>query len=113
MDARLPAGLEVSSLVRRADIEGGSAMVIARGDFDRGALLLLVMHRGRHVASLERQLGPGGAYSWAIVGPSVGASESEVGEWAEKRRRFDPDEWQIELDVPSPERFIAETIAIG
>ena len=113
MDGRLPARLEASSLVRRAEVEGGSGMILARGDPDRGALVLLIAHRGTHVACLERQLGPGGQYCWTQVGPAVNASESDLGEWAQKRRRYDPDLWLIELDVPLPERFIAETTAIG
>ena len=113
MEGRLPAQLEASSLLRRAEGEGGSGMILARGDADRGALVLLIMHRGTHVTCLERQLGPSGDYAWARVGPAVGASESDVSEWAQKRRRFDSDLWLIELDIPSPERFIAETTAIG
>jgi hypothetical protein len=113
MDDRLPARLEASSLVRRAEGEGGNGMIVARGDPDRGALVLLIMHRGAHIACLERQLGPDGRYDWAQVGPAAGASEAEVGEWAQKRRRFDSDSWLIELNVPQPERFIAETTAIG
>ncbi len=113
MDERLPAALEASSLVRRAEVEGGFGTVVKRGDADRGALVLLIAHRGTHVACLERGLGIGGAYSWQSVGPASGAGDKEVSDWAQKRRRFDPDIWLIELDVPLPERFIAETTAIG
>ena len=112
-DARLPARIEASSLVRRAEIEGGSGMILARGDPDRGALILLLASRGIHVACLERQLDAGGAYVWQRTGPEAGASAEEMWIWAEKRRRFDPDSWLIELDIPSTERFIAETTAIG
>ena len=49
MDGRLPARLEASSLVRRAEIDGGFGMVVARGDDDRGALVLLIANRGVHV----------------------------------------------------------------
>ena len=112
-DARLPAKLEASSLMRRAEVAGGFGMVIARGDPDRGAIVLLLAHRGEHVACLERQLGQGGRYEWQSVGPAAGAPAPEVSDWAQKRRRFDPDIWLIELDVPLTERFIAETTAIG
>ena len=113
MEGRLPARLEASSLVRRAEVEGGSGMILARGDPDRGALVLLIAERGIHVACLERGLADGGAYRWQNVGPKAGASEDELRDWAQKRRRFDPDTWLIELDVPLPERFIAETTTIG
>jgi hypothetical protein len=112
-DDRLPAKLEATSLVRRAEIAGGFGMVIARGDPDRGALVLLIAHRGEHVACLERQLGPGGRYTWQRLGPPAGSPPSEVVDWSQKRRRYDPDIWLIELDVPLTERFIAETTAIG
>ena len=113
MDSRLPAGLEASSLLRRAEVEGGFGMIIARGDPDRGALVLLIAQRGAHVACLERGLGANGVYAWQMVGPAAGASAETVRDWSQKRRSFDPDLWFIELDVALPERFIAETTAIG
>ena len=69
MDDRLPAALEASSLVRRAEVEGGFGMIVAKGDADRGALVLLIAHRGVHVACLERSFGAGGIYAWQKVVP--------------------------------------------
>ena len=88
-------------------------MVVARGDPDRGAIILLMTRRGAHFACLERGLGPDGAYAWQRVGPAAGESDDIVGSWSQTRRKNDPDLWLIELDVALPERFIAETIAIG
>ncbi|MDQ3079874.1 MAG: DUF1491 family protein [Pseudomonadota bacterium] len=113
MDNRLPVHLEVSGLLRRAEVEGGFAMVIARGDPDRGALVLLIARRGVHFACLERGPGANGDYEWQTVGPAAGATPESVQTWSQKRRSNDPDLWLIELDVALPERFIAETIAIG
>ena len=113
MAGRLPARLEASSLVRRAEVDGGFGMILARGDADRGALVLLIAHRGTHVACLERGISAGGAYAWQKVCPEAGASESDVHDWSQKRRSYDPDLWLIELDVALPERFIAETTSIG
>ena len=110
---RLPAQLEASALLRRADAEGGFATIVRKGDADRGALLLLVTDRGAHVACLERALGEAGTYGWRRIGPAADAEPGEIVEFTQKRVRFDEDLWLIELDVPLPERFIAETIAIG
>ena len=110
---RLPAHLEASALLRRADAEGGFATIVRKGDADRGALLLLVTDRGAHVACLERTLGEAGAYGWRRVGPAADAQAREIADFTQKRVRFDEDLWLIELDIPLPERFIAETIAIG
>ena len=97
--------------MRRVTADGGFATILARGDAERGALLLIVIERGRHVAVLERMLNAEGEYSWRPSGP-----ESEgpaLGEWLRKRRRNDSDLWLIELDVPDAERFIAETTLKG
>ena len=113
MDSRLPAHLEASSLLRRAEAAGGFATIIAKGDPDRGSLVLLIGSRGVHFACLERGLGAGENYVWQAAGPGAGAGAAELSAWCAKRRSFDADLWLIELDIPLPERFIAETTAIG
>jgi len=110
---RLPAAVEASALVRRAEAGGDFAAIIKKGDPDRGALLLLVSSRGRHVACLERRLGQTGDYIWEAVGPTESAESPEVADFLAKRARFDADFWAIELDVADSERFIAETISAG
>jgi len=112
-DARLPAHLEAASLLRRAEAAGGFGMIIAKGDRERGALILLIAERGTHFAGLERGLAASGAYVWQAVGPKRGTTPTELSEWIKKRRDFDRDSWLIELDIPQPERFIAETTSIG
>jgi hypothetical protein len=76
-------------------------------------LLLLVTSRGRHVACLERILDLSSGYRWEVVGPGDSASSQEVSEFVARRTRFDEDLWAIELDIAAPERFIAETTALG
>ena len=112
-DDRLPASLEASALVRRAEAGGGFATILKKGDPDRGALLLAVTSRGRHVAFLERVLDFELGYRWQGVGPGESADNQEVAGFLAKRTRFDPDSWLIELDIAEPERFIAETTAKG
>lgn len=113
MSDRLPAGLEAASIVRRAENGGDFATLLKRGDPDRGSILLVVTSRGRHVAILERMLSPDGAYRWNRSGPGESAESEEVAAFLQKRARFDPDSWAIELDIVNPERFIAETTAAG
>jgi hypothetical protein len=113
MAERLPAQLEASALVRQAEAEGGFGTILKRGDPDRGALILMVVRRGQHSACLERALTPGGDYRWRQVGPPAGADAAALADWSQKRVRFDEDLWLIELDIPDPERFIAETTSLG
>ena len=110
MSPRLPTHIEVASILRVTSASGDFATVVRKGDPDRGALLLLVASRGRHVACLERALGSGG-YEWRAVGPNESASSEQIADFLAKRARFDDDLWAIELDIADPERFIAETIA--
>ena len=106
-DERLPAAVEAAALVRRAAAGGGFAAILKKGDADRGALLLMVSSRGRHVACLERMLDLTGGYRWRRVGPGESAESQEVAGFLAKRTRFDADLWAIELDIAEAERFIA------
>ena len=99
--------------MRRAAASGGFGTVIRKGDPDRGSLLLLVTSRGRHVGCLERVIDLHAGYRWNAVGPGDSAGSDEVSRFVAARARFDDDLWAIELDIAAPERFIAETTALG
>lgn len=111
--ARLPSAVEASGLIRRVAAGGDFATIIKKGDPDRGALLLVISSRGRHVGCLERTLGLDGTYCWQRVGPAESSSSNEISEFLAKRTRFDADLWAIELDIADAERFIAETTTAG
>lgn len=113
MTQQLPAAVEAAALIRRAAANGDFATIIKKGDPDRGALLLVVSSRGRHVACLERTLTLDGAYRWQSVGPGESAGSDEIRDFLAKRVRFDADSWAIELDIAEAERFIAETTLTG
>ena len=113
MTSRLPAHLEAAGYLRQAEQAGGFGAVLKKGDPDRGALILLIGRRGEHFGCLERTLAGDGSYRWEQVGPVAGAGTETIAEWSQKRARFDSDLWLIELDIPSPERFIAETTSQG
>ncbi|HEY7809790.1 MAG TPA: DUF1491 family protein [Allosphingosinicella sp.] len=107
MTPRLATSVLAGALIRKAEGEGGFAAVLAKGDPTSGAILLLLTERGGPPVLLERLLKPGGSYSWAhpIDDPA------QVPEFVARRRRFDPDLWVLELDIPSVERFTAEMSA--
>ena len=107
-EARLQSSILVGALMRRAQSEGGFAAVLAKGDSNAGAVLVILAERGRKVRILERLLQPDGRYSWQGVGEQALANTEETEKFLARRRKFDPDIWLIELDVPSAERFAAE-----
>jgi hypothetical protein len=113
MTDRLSASVEAASLCRRIESEGGFAAVLHKGDRERGSLLLIIRERGQYVTCLERMLSLDGSYAWTRGGPVSSADEPELTDFIKRRIRFDEDSWLIELDIAQPERFIAETTALG
>jgi hypothetical protein len=110
---RLPAHLEVASILRRVEASGGFGTILRKGDPERGSVLLVISRRGEHFACLERMLSLSGAYEWRSTGPSESAGSADVVNFLAARARFDEDVWAVELDIAEPERFIAETTHLG
>jgi hypothetical protein len=110
--ARLTSQVLVSSLLRRAQAEGGFGAVLAKGDATAGAVMVVLAERGERTALLERLLQPDGSYAWRDSSQTL-ADEDAFRAWLERRRRHDPDLWLIELDVADAERFAAEMNATG
>jgi hypothetical protein len=113
LNDRLPANVEASAIIRRAESQGDFAMLIKRGDPDRGAITLLVCERGEIVAVLERQLDTHFNYSWSNISADRPFNQADWRDFLEKKRNFDPDFWAIELDVADGQRFVAETTSTG
>ena len=114
MSARMNTAVEASALVRKVQSSGDFGTILRKGDPERGTLLLVISNRGRHFGCLQRQLNlSSGNYTWILVGPERSASSIDLSRFLAEQARFDPDLWQIELDVALPERFVAETTASG
>ena len=112
MEARLVSSVLVSALLRRAEAEGGFGTVLARGDATAGAIAVVLAERGENPRFLERVLQIDGRYAWQETKLSM-ESDGELQTLIERRRRFDPDLWILELDIVSVERFAAEMNSIG
>ena len=54
MSERLPAHLEIASLIRMVESKGGHAMVLAKGERDAGTILIVTMFRGEDAKLFER-----------------------------------------------------------
>ena len=108
MEPRLSSSVLVHALLRLAGRDGGFGAVLASGDANAGAITVILAERGERRLILERLVRPDGRYAWQEVGNRAAANEEEYRKFLERRRRFDPDLWLIELDVPSAERFADE-----
>ena len=105
MSGRLPSGVLVSALLRRVNDAGGFGAVMAKGDPQGGAILVIAVDKGDPPRLLERGLGPDGR---TVMIDSTPAEDPD-GYWRRRRAR-DPDLWVIEVDIAAAERFAAETI---
>jgi hypothetical protein len=105
MSGRLPSGVLVSALLRRVNDAGGFGAVMAKGDAQGGAILVIAVNKGVQPRLLERGIGPDGKTALIDSTPA----EDLDGYWRRRRER-DPDLWVIEVDIAAAERFAAETI---
>lgn len=103
MKPRLTSGIKVSALLHRVSANGGFGTVLIRGDNTAGSIAVVIRDRGE-TRLLEPVLAMAGGYEWR----EAAAGESVDG-WMERARRYDPDLWIIELDIPDAARFVAET----
>lgn len=110
---RLATSVLVGALIRRAEAEGGFAAVLARGDETAGSILVILAERGSDPRLFERILQTDGGYGWEASASQPTDGFREVPEIVARRRRFDPDLWVLELDIPSRERFAAEMNAMN
>jgi len=112
MAGRLASSVLVAALLRRAQGEGGNGAVLAKGDPTAGSVTVILAEKGRKACVVERLLRPDGTYAWEQSRQSV-ENEEEFKEFLQRRRKYDPDIWILELDIASAERFAAEMNAVG
>ena len=112
MEPRLASSIIVSALLRRAEADGGFGTVLAKGDATAGTVAVVLTERGANPRLFERLLLPDGRYAWQESSRGVD-DERGLGALLDRRRRFDPDLWIVELDIASPERFAAEMNSFG
>jgi hypothetical protein len=108
MEPRIASSVLAGALIRRAEGEGGFGAVLAKGDSTAGSILVIFLEKGANPRIFERLLKPDGLYSWQESGSHRIGEPREVPDFIARQRRFDPDLWVLELDVPSVERFAAK-----
>ncbi|HEX8379939.1 MAG TPA: DUF1491 family protein [Allosphingosinicella sp.] len=112
MEPRIAASVLASALIRKAEGEGGFGAVLAKGDATAGSILVILLEKGGNPRLFERLLNLGGRYRWQESGSQDIENLVDVPALIARKRRFDPDLWVLELDIPSAERFAAEMNAV-
>ncbi|KQX21540.1 MULTISPECIES: DUF1491 family protein [unclassified Sphingomonas] len=110
IEPRAATGLLVSALIRRIEAEGGSAMVIGKGDAIAGAVLVMLADRGVLNAIVERVWRFDGGHGFEKVGPADPNAPGAAGDYVARRRRSDPDLWVVEIDHREAERIAGEVL---
>lgn len=108
MTGRLPSGVLVSAMLRGANDAGGMGMVLAKGDAQAGAILVVVAEPGGPERLVERGIGPDGEPAVIESTPA----DDLAGYWLRRRVR-DPDLWVVELVVPGAQRLVADTLGLN
>jgi len=112
-DARLPAHLEVSGLIRAVQAEGGFATVISKGERDAGTILVICCENGTNARLYERMPQLDGTRKWTISKKQDTEKAHDFSDYCQRRASQDLDTWIVELDIADGERFIGITGTVG
>ena len=107
-DSRLPTHLIVSGILRQISSEGGSAVILAKGDRESGTYVLLLRDRSGTVKLVERRPSAGFGFEWQVTQEEPPENEGKIYEYCQRRSAQDDDLWVIEAQIDDPERFVAQ-----
>ncbi len=105
-EPRLTTKMWVGALLRRVDAAGGFATVLAKGDAIAGTVILVLRGKNGTITALSKINTGDGTMGWQKLFEDKEENSDDVRSQLDKRRRFDPDLWLIELDIVDPARFI-------
>jgi hypothetical protein len=106
VEARLPAHIEISGLIREVDAAGGFATVIEKGERDAGTILVICCENGTNNRLYERMPQLDGSRKWTLTKVQDTENPQEFSEYCDRRKSQDSDLWIVELDIENCERFI-------
>ena len=106
MEPRLPARLEVSALIRRAQSAGGFGVVVRKGEPEAGTILVLLTENGGNSRVYERMPQIDGTRAWHCSRRQNPQNSADFDDYLSRRAKQDSDLWIVELDIANGERFI-------
>ncbi|MFN0046158.1 MAG: DUF1491 family protein [Sphingorhabdus sp.] len=102
---RLTSQFRISALKKLAEVDGGFATLLRKGDLTSGAILIIGQIRGGDPILFERYPAMDGTLAWHRVTLPIGGDDAEITKYWKNRILRDPDLWVLELDVASTERL--------
>lgn len=113
MNARLTSQLLVGALVRRAQVAGGGAMILHKGEPVSGAIVVQLLDRGVNLGLFERIADLSGQLALVPCGPPASSPPSDISQYIARRSAVDPDIWFVELDTVLGQQLAAEILCAG
>ena len=96
MEDRIKTSLWVEAHIRTCFAANMPAFVVARGDADRGGVLLKIDQFDAGITLYEKTLDFDGARAWRFLHSST--DSAEIAQKIAKKRDFDPDLWVLEVE---------------
>ncbi|PCI61628.1 MAG: hypothetical protein COB37_08050 [Kordiimonadales bacterium] len=97
-EARLKTSLWVEGHVRTCFTADMPAFVVAKGDADRGGVLLKINQFSAGISLYEQTLDFDGNKMWRSAGNFDAAAERDSDAAIAKKRQYDSDLWVIEIE---------------
>jgi hypothetical protein len=105
IEPRLASHMRVAALNRLASANNDGFMVLRRGDAVAGALILIVLSRGKSPVLFEHVTGFDGHIKWQETLNQSSQNQAAIDHYCEKRVKSDADIWLIELNIADDERL--------
>ena len=96
MENRIKTSLWIEAHIRTCFAADMPAFVVARGDSDRGGILLKIDQFDSGITLYEKTMDFDGNIAWRCL--SSGETASETTERITKKRNFDSDLWVLEIE---------------
>jgi hypothetical protein len=107
MPREIPAHIWVSALLRRANLAGAFAVIVHRGDEERGDVLLKVTTSRGKARLYAPAFNPDGPVEFERL---AAETEAEVDELIARRGKADRDLWVIEVEDREGRHFLTESV---
>ena len=108
---RLKAEIWVKALIRRCEVGGATAMVVARGDATSGVVLVKVNNLDGHAKVFSPVRAGDGSFQWLSGTGADPVPEADADAYIARQRKFDPDLWVVEIEDRAGRHFLQEPIA--
>lgn len=98
-DVRIKAGIWVQAALRQGQGDGRYGVVIRKGDFDAGGILV-VLRGNAGMIVLTQIRDPAGNLAWTRGTGAEPVNESVADGYVGRQVHYDPDLWVVEFQAP-------------